>query len=143
MVFDRFVSMFQRHFRRSHERSPSVKGVCVDYIVQTSPHSMRSPYRATKQQQNRVFQGIAGHARRGQQPGEGVRRRRGEPIFIRQAEGPWLIDVDGNRYLDYIGSWGPMILGHGHPAVVAALETAIHRGTSYGARPCRKPNWPS
>ena len=57
----------------------------------------------------------------------------GEPIFIRQAEGPWLIDVDGNRYLDYIGSWGPMILGHGHPAVVAALETAIHLGTSYGA----------
>jgi glutamate-1-semialdehyde 2,1-aminomutase len=57
----------------------------------------------------------------------------GEPIFIQQAEGPWLIDVDGNRYLDYIGSWGPMILGHGHPAVVAALEAAIHRGTSYGA----------
>jgi glutamate-1-semialdehyde 2,1-aminomutase len=57
----------------------------------------------------------------------------GEPIFIERAEGPWLIDVDGNRYLDYIGSWGPMILGHGHPPVVAALEAAIHRGTSYGA----------
>ena len=57
----------------------------------------------------------------------------GEPIFIRQAEGPWLIDIDGNRYLDYIASWGPMILGHGHPVVVAALETAIRRGTSYGA----------
>ena len=57
----------------------------------------------------------------------------GEPIFIERAEGPWLFDVDGNRYLDYIGSWGPMILGHGHPAVVAALEAAIHRGTSYGA----------
>ena len=57
----------------------------------------------------------------------------GEPIFIQQAEGPWLVDIDGNRYLDYIGSWGPMILGHGHPAVVAALEAAIHRGTSYGA----------
>ena len=57
----------------------------------------------------------------------------GEPIFIQQAEGPWLVDIDGNRYLDYIGSWGPMILGHGHPAVVAALEAAIRRGTSYGA----------
>ncbi len=57
----------------------------------------------------------------------------GEPIFIERAEGPWLFDVDGNRYLDYIGSWGPMILGHGHPSVVAALEAAIRRGTSYGA----------
>jgi glutamate-1-semialdehyde 2,1-aminomutase len=57
----------------------------------------------------------------------------GEPVFIKQAEGPWLVDIDGNYYLDYIGSWGPMILGHGHPAVVAALEAAIHRGTSYGA----------
>jgi glutamate-1-semialdehyde 2,1-aminomutase len=57
----------------------------------------------------------------------------GEPVFIQQAEGPWLIDIDGNRYLDYIGSWGPMILGHGHPAVVEAVEAALHRGTSYGA----------
>jgi glutamate-1-semialdehyde 2,1-aminomutase len=57
----------------------------------------------------------------------------GEPIFIAQAEGPWLVDIDGNHYLDYIGSWGPMILGHGHPAVVEALEAAIRRGTSYGA----------
>ena len=57
----------------------------------------------------------------------------GEPIFIQQADGPWLVDIDGNRYLDYIGSWGPMILGHGHPAVVAALEAAVRRGTSYGA----------
>src|SRR5580704_5948431 len=57
----------------------------------------------------------------------------GEPIFIRQAEGPWLTDIDGNRYLDYIGSWGPMILGHGHPAVLSALDEAFLRGTSYGA----------
>ncbi len=57
----------------------------------------------------------------------------GDPIFIREAQGPWLIDIDGNHYLDFIGSWGPMILGHGHPAVVSALEAAIRRGTSYGA----------
>ena len=56
----------------------------------------------------------------------------GEPIFIEHAEGPWLTNVNGNRYLNYIGSWGPMILGHQHPAVIAALEAAIHRGTSYG-----------
>lgn len=57
----------------------------------------------------------------------------GEPIFIARAEGPYLFDLDGNRYLDYIGSWGPMILGHGHPAVVAAVQAALQRGTSYGA----------
>ena len=57
----------------------------------------------------------------------------GEPIFIERAAGAYLFDIDGNRYLDYIGSWGPMILGHGHPAVVAALETALRRGTSFGA----------
>ncbi|MBX3425307.1 MAG: glutamate-1-semialdehyde 2,1-aminomutase [Pirellulales bacterium] len=57
----------------------------------------------------------------------------GTPVFIDRAAGAYLWDVDGNRYVDYIGSWGPMILGHRHPAVVAALEEAIHRGTSYGA----------
>ena len=57
----------------------------------------------------------------------------GTPVFIDRAAGAYLVDIDGNRYVDYIGSWGPMILGHRHPAVVAALEEAIHRGTSYGA----------
>ena len=57
----------------------------------------------------------------------------GEPIFIDRAEGAYLYDIDGNRYIDYIGSWGPMILGHGHPAVTAAVEAAVHRGTSFGA----------
>jgi glutamate-1-semialdehyde 2,1-aminomutase len=57
----------------------------------------------------------------------------GEPVVIERGEGAYLWDVDGNRYVDYIGSWGPMILGHGHPAVVAALEAAVGRGTSFGA----------
>jgi glutamate-1-semialdehyde 2,1-aminomutase len=57
----------------------------------------------------------------------------GEPIFFREAQGQWLTDIDGNRYLDYIGSWGPMILGHRHPHVVAAIEDALARGTSFGA----------
>ena len=57
----------------------------------------------------------------------------GEPIFFREAIGQWLTDIDGNRYLDYIGSWGPMILGHRHPRVVAAIERALATGTSYGA----------
>jgi glutamate-1-semialdehyde 2,1-aminomutase len=57
----------------------------------------------------------------------------GEPIFIDHAQEAYLYDIDGNRYIDYIGSWGPMILGHGHPAVVAAIQEAVGRGTSYGA----------
>ncbi len=57
----------------------------------------------------------------------------GEPIVMERAEGSRLIDVDGAEYIDYIGSWGPMILGHGHPHVVEALEAAITKGTSFGA----------
>ena len=57
----------------------------------------------------------------------------GEPIFFARAEGQWLTDVDGHTYLDYIGSWGPMILGHRHPRVLAAIERALATGTSYGA----------
>src|SRR5690606_5803847 len=59
----------------------------------------------------------------------------GQPIFIERGDGAYLVDVDGNRYVDYIMSWGPLILGHAHPDVVAALHDAILRGTSYGA-PC-------
>ena len=57
----------------------------------------------------------------------------GEPIVFDRAQGAYLYDVDGNRYIDYIGSWGPMILGHRHPKVIEALEAALARGTSFGA----------
>ncbi len=57
----------------------------------------------------------------------------GNPRFIKEARGAALVDIDGNVYLDYIGSWGPMILGHAHPDVVGAIEQAVKRGTSYGA----------
>ena len=57
----------------------------------------------------------------------------GEPPFIARGEGATLWDADGNRYVDYVLSWGPLILGHAHPAVVSALSEAAARGTSYGA----------
>lgn len=57
----------------------------------------------------------------------------GDPIFIERGEGPWMFDVDGNQYLDLIGSWGPLILGHAHPAVVSAAISAIQNGSSFGA----------
>jgi glutamate-1-semialdehyde 2,1-aminomutase len=57
----------------------------------------------------------------------------GEPPFIARGEGPYLYDVDGNRYLDYVGSWGPLILGHAHPRVVEAVTAAMRDGASFGA----------
>lgn len=57
------------------------------------------------------------------------------PRFIQSAQGAYITDVDGNRYVDYIGSWGPMILGHAHPAVIQAVQMAAANGLSYGA-PC-------
>lgn len=57
----------------------------------------------------------------------------GQPLFIARGEGPYLYDVDGNRYIDYVGSWGPLILGHAHPAVVEAVAEAARNGTSFGA----------
>ena len=59
----------------------------------------------------------------------------GEPVFIASASGAWLEAEDGKRYIDYVGSWGPMILGHGHPAVIDAVVSAAQRGLSFGA-PC-------
>ncbi len=56
----------------------------------------------------------------------------GEPPFMARGEGPWMFDVDGNRYLDLIGSWGPLILGHAHPAVVEAVGKAMALGASFG-----------
>jgi glutamate-1-semialdehyde 2,1-aminomutase len=57
----------------------------------------------------------------------------GQPLFIARGQGPHLHDADGNRYIDYVLSWGPLIVGHAHPQVVAALKQAVERGTSYGA----------
>jgi len=57
----------------------------------------------------------------------------GTPRFITHAEGPWFYDADGKRYIDYIGSWGPAIVGHAHPEVVSAVQQAAARGLSFGA----------
>ncbi len=62
----------------------------------------------------------------------------GEPPFMLRAEGQFLYDIDGHQYIDYIGSWGPMILGHGHPAVKEAVADALETGTSFGAPTTRE-----
>ena len=66
-----------------------------------------------------------------------------EPIFIERGEGCELVDVDGNRYLDWVGSWGPLILGHADPAVVAAvIEAAEAAGRASAPRPRPRSSWP-
>ena len=57
----------------------------------------------------------------------------GEPVFMKRAEGAWLETEDGRRLIDYVGSWGPMILGHGHPAVIKAVKKTADDGLSFGA----------
>jgi glutamate-1-semialdehyde 2,1-aminomutase len=59
----------------------------------------------------------------------------GSPLFITRGSGPYIFDADGNRYLDFVGSWGPLILGHAHPQVLAAINEACRQGTTFGA-PC-------
>lgn len=59
----------------------------------------------------------------------------GDPVFIARAEGACLYDVDGREYIDYVGSWGPMITGHANPVIIAAVREAAGRGLSFGA-PC-------
>jgi glutamate-1-semialdehyde 2,1-aminomutase len=66
-------------------------------------------------------------------PARAFRGVGGEPLIIERGEGAYLFDIDGNRLIDYIGSWGPHILGHRHPAVIDAIESALTHGTSFGA----------
>src|SRR5258706_11163318 len=57
----------------------------------------------------------------------------GAPLFVARGAGARLYDVDGGAYVDFVGSWGPLILGHAHPAILAAVERALRGGTSFGA----------
>jgi len=91
-------------------RLPSLAKSCAAFerATQLIPGGVNSPARA--------FGAVGGH-----------------PLFIERARGQYLFDIDGNRYLDYIGSWGPMILGHADPRVIEAIQRAAEKGTSYGA----------
>ena len=80
----------------------------LERAAKSIPGGVNSPVRA--------FRGVGGH-----------------PVFFTQGAGAWLTDVDGNRYIDYVGSWGPMIMGHGHPAVVSAVQAQAERALGFGA----------
>src|SRR5476651_878904 len=86
-------------------------------------------------QQSRALQARAEHLFPGgvNSPVRGFRSVGGEPPFVARAEGAYLYDADDNRYIDYFGSWGPMILGHAFPPVVEAIERAARNSASFGA----------
>ncbi len=88
----------------SRERSRAL----FDRAVQVIPGGVNSPVRA--------FRAVGG-----------------DPLFIERGEGAYLVDADGNRYLDCIGSWGPLLLGHAHPEILAAIGEQLQRGTTFGA----------
>ena len=87
-------------------------------------------YSKSKELFERALQSIPGGVN---SPVRAFRSVGGTPVFIHRAEGPYLYDVDGNRYIDYIASWGPMILGHAWPPVVKAIQEYASYSTSYGA----------
>lgn len=90
--------------KKNHSRSAALFEEARHYI----PGGVNSPVRA--------FRGVGGN-----------------PLFFQGGDGPWLIDEDNNRYIDYVGAWGPLILGHRHPDVIAALQTQLQLGLGYGA----------
>ncbi|GAE07600.1 glutamate-1-semialdehyde aminotransferase [Paenibacillus sp. JCM 10914] len=62
------------------------------------------------------------------------------PIYMERGEGSRVFDIDGNTFIDYVGSWGPLIMGHAHPEVVEALQETVVKGTSFGANAARDGN---
>lgn len=96
--------MSEQHPKMSTSRSAALFEEAQIYI----PGGVNSPVRA--------FRGVGG-----------------TPLFFNHGEGAWLIDEDNNRYVDYVGAWGPLILGHCHPAVINALQTQLALGLGYGA----------
>lgn len=96
----------------------------------TVAHAWQGGGRASRALFNRAKRLIPGGVN---SPVRAFRGVGGTPLFIARAQGARVEDEDGRSYIDYIGSWGPMILGHGHPAVVAAIHDQVERGTSFGA----------
>ena len=96
-------------------------------MTSQTPTPVRTRSQALQQRAERFFPGGVNS------PVRAFRAVGGAPPFVERAEGAWLYDADGNRYIDYFGSWGPMILGHAFPPVVEAIERAARNSASFGA----------
>jgi len=91
------------------------------------PAPVRTRSKALQQRAERFFPGGVNS------PVRAFRAVGGAPPFVQSAQGAWLTDADGNRYIDYFSSWGPMILGHAFPPVVEAIQRAARSSASFGA----------
>lgn len=100
--------------------------VDIKYMEATMPRTFQLSEALLREAQRVIPGGV-------NSPVRAFRAVGGSPLFIERGEGPYLIDADGHRYIDYVLSWGPLILGHAHPTVTDALREAVGRGTSYGA----------
>jgi glutamate-1-semialdehyde 2,1-aminomutase len=93
---------------------------------------MNNPYSTNKS--STLFERAQQHIPGGvNSPVRAFRGVGGSPVFFARGQGAWITDADGNRYIDYVGAWGPLILGHSHPQVCAALHAQIDQGTAFGA----------
>ncbi len=102
--------------------------------AETVARALAGARRVTRETSERLFAEAVGLMPGGvSSPVRAFRAVGGSPLFVERGEGAYLVDVDGNRYVDYVLSWGPLILGHAHHRVVAALEEALRNGTSFGA----------
>jgi hypothetical protein len=107
-------------------RMNCVKPNTIKWMRRTMPLKITQSIELFKQAQGLLPGGV-------DSPVRAFRAVGGQPLFIEQGSGAYLYDVDGNRYIDYVLSWGPLILGHAHPQVVQAIQAAAEKGTSFGA----------
>jgi len=114
-------------------RGPRMQRPCS--LVSAVPAAAdRRPGGSTMSKSHQFFEAAQRHIPGGvNSPVRAFRSVGGDPVFFESASGAYVTDVDGNRYIDYVGSWGPMILGHAHPEVIAAVAAQIERGLSFGA----------
>ncbi len=117
---------------RSHPRKWRANDHCRIHTAPVKPY--RNPIAMTSSQDliKRARQHIPGGVNSPVRAFNGVG---GDPVFFERAEGALMVDTEGKRYIDYVGSWGPMITGHAHPHVIEAVQAAVARGLSFGA-PC-------
>src|SRR5262249_52901126 len=101
-------------------------------LMTTEPESKRPRSTALYDRAQRLFPGGVNS------PVRAYKAVGGTPVFIQRGIGPYVYDVDGNRYVDFVGSWGPLILGHSDPDVVAAIVHTAASGTTFGAPTARE-----
>src|SRR5207237_4305117 len=101
--------------------------------AEVNPHEATAPALMVQANSEQLFAEALCHIPGGvSSPVRAFRAVGGQPFFVNRAKGAHVWDVDGNEYVDYVGTWGPAILGHAHPAIIKAVQAAAEAGTSFG-----------